>query len=81
MTQMSLANENWVAESVPVVLARFRDSDFTIDDLHTVLPEPYHLNAWGALMLALGSRLVRVGFVKSKRPEANGRIVSQWRLR
>lgn len=57
--------------------------DFTCDKLHAFFPAPAHDNWWGVLCatLAKQGRIERVGAKPSNRPEANGRLVSVWRVK
>lgn len=55
---------------------------FTFDDLHRLLPRPEHENWWGVLAAKLKNQglIRRVNAVPSRRPEANGRLVSVWEV-
>lgn len=54
---------------------------FTSDSLRGLVDvEPHHVNAWGAAVAAAVNegRIVNVGYRKSSRPAANGRVVAQY---
>ncbi len=55
---------------------------FTFDDLHKILPTPEHVNWFGVLAAKLKNEglIKRVNAVPSKRPEANGRLISVWEV-
>jgi hypothetical protein len=54
--------------------------EFTSDDLHALIASPQSPNWWGVLLAKLANEglLRRVGVRPSRRPEANGRLVSVW---
>ena len=63
-----------------------RTDEFTSDDVREMFETeqwfgPHHPNAWGAALSAAAARgeIVRVGYRKSSRPAAHGRIVAVWR--
>lgn len=81
--QLTELKRQWVAEVSPLVDQAVRTFDtFTSDDLHDLhsLPQPEHRNWWGVLLANMSGRRVirRVGYRASKRPEANGRVISVW---
>lgn len=83
--QLELAGlrRDWVEDAVPVVLAYARGVDsFTTDDLHGLLPAPEHPNWFGVLTAKLANQglIERIGARPSRRPEANGRLLSVWRF-
>jgi hypothetical protein len=53
---------------------------FSTDDIHPLLPKPEHENWYGILMAQLKNKglIRRVDATASKRPEANGRLISVW---
>jgi hypothetical protein len=65
----------WMLEPILHRLGRF-----TADDLHPLLPTPRNHNWFGILVARLSNRglIRRVNAVPSRRPEANGRLVSVW---
>lgn len=55
---------------------------FTFDDIHRLLPQPEHPNWFGVLAAQLKNKgmIRRVNSVPSRRPEANGRLISVWEV-
>ena len=45
------------------------------------IPEPHHVNSWGAALSTAAKRgiIERVGYVKSSRTQAHARVVAEWR--
>jgi len=74
-TQLDLLERDWVERMKPVVLAKMRGREFCSDDVHAIIEEPENRNLLGILFAALRKHLEPVGYVVSKRPEANGRPV------
>jgi hypothetical protein len=82
--ELSAIKRDWIQSAAPEVL-RYAGTvaEFTTDDLRGVVPEPECRNWWGCVLAALKNegRIVETGRRPSKRPEANGRKISAWRLR
>ena len=81
--ELSGLERDWIEDAVPQVLAYAANVEcFTTDSLHDILPRPQQPNWWGVLTakLAKEGRLERINARPSRRPEANGRLVSVWRL-
>jgi hypothetical protein len=55
---------------------------FTFDDMHQKLPTPEHPNWYGILAAKLKNEghIRRVTATPSRRPSANGRLVSVWEV-
>lgn len=81
--EMSLPSVEWCNQAPAIVLRHFRSRDFTADDLHGVLPEPPHPNAYGNLIKHMSRRglIELVCHVKAERKERNGSIIGKWRVR
>ncbi len=82
-TQLSLLDRPWVREQAQVVLAAMAGKEWTADDIHSVVTlQPEEKNLYGILfsVLRCSGKIERVGYRPSKRPEANGRVVSVWRV-
>lgn len=82
--QLELAGlrRDWCEEAAPMVAALAPGlGEFTADDLRGKIPEPEHPNWWGVMLAQLGNTgvLVRIGWRKSTRAEANGRPIGLWR--
>lgn len=84
-TQLELkaVKRDWIDESIcflRFVLPQMRT--FSSDDLHDILNPPQHQNWFGVLLAAMKNKgmIRRVNAVASKRPEANGRLISVWEV-
>lgn len=79
--QLSLLDRQWVTDNTPLALSAMAGRDWSSDDLHEVLPRPDNINLWGVIMARLSCQgdIVRVGSVKSRRKEANGRYIGLYR--
>jgi hypothetical protein len=83
VTQLFLMDRQWVTRQVPIVIKAMASRDFTSDDLRGVVTEqPEQPNLFGVLMahLRCSGSIVEVGRQRSKRPEANGRKITSWRV-
>lgn len=79
--QPLLPVKDWMPGCAREVLAKLGDAEFTSDDLHGHVPEPFHANSWGAFLnyMARKGMIVVAGHRKSDRPSANGREIKVWR--
>ncbi len=76
----SLERHRWVdnARVAAVALCSYF-GEVNSDDIHDVMPEPPHVNCVGAIFH--DKRFAWTGqYVKSKRPEAHGRVIRVWTL-
>lgn len=80
--ELSEIDNNWIqsiVERFPLHISV--GMEFSCDDLHDwdVMPPP-HDNHWGAAMNAIKNtyNLAKAGYRASRRPGANGRVISQW---
>lgn len=74
----------WIEDAAPMVLRIMSGAgDFTTDDLHSVLPTPGNVNWFGVLMAQLRNtgKIQPWGFMRSKRKQANGRLIQVWRVK
>ncbi len=75
---------DWIEDVAPRVVSIAPGlGQFTADDLHErIKPGPQHLNWWGCLLAKLSNAglLRKAGYRASKRPEANGRVISVWEV-
>jgi len=74
----------WIEDKssrVPLVMGH--GAPFTSDDLHCLFGAAPHRNWWGVLMAQLkhAGLVERVGYRPSERKEANGRVVSVWKVK
>jgi hypothetical protein len=78
----------WIAEVKPYVLLILPNlGRFSVDDLHSKLPEfglsePAQVNDWGALVAELRNegRIIESGQIRSTRPTRNGAKVTAWEV-
>ena len=78
--QVRANNPDWHSAAVHMVKALRRERGFvTSDDLQEVMPPPKGIspNIVGAVFATAG--LTCVGYVKSRRPSAHGRMIRQWK--
>lgn len=79
--ELKAIKRQWVEESMCFLQLVMSDmGQFTSDDLHVILHPPQHPNWFGILLAAMKNKglIRRVNAIASKRPEANGRLVSVW---
>ena len=87
IVQLELATlkRDWIEAVLPEVRGIIASLDeFTSDDLHERSgTKPEHVNWWGVLLAKLKNEgwIERINARPSRRPEANGRLVSVWRLK
>lgn len=84
-------NQEWMEEAVRMAeyyIGHWRgEGQFDGDDIRsyvtTNLGNPFHPNAWGALINTLVKKglIVRCGYRKSERPSAHARIIQVYRRR
>ena len=82
-TQLDLLEREWCEQAEPIVLRMMRGSSFTTDDIRQYLTEPSNHNNFGVLMARMKNKglIERIGYVTSRRPQANGRPVACWRVK
>lgn len=75
--------QEWIEEAreAMVYLLQTGSSYVTSDDIHRMCPLPryLHKNTMGSVFNSRDFR--SVGYTKSRRPSANGRVIQQWVLR
>lgn len=81
--ELATVKRDWIddaAWSLEPILHRL--GRFTTDDLHPLVPAPANKNWWGILAAQLKNKglIRRVSAAPSRRPEANGRLVSVWEV-
>lgn len=85
--QLALASlkRQWLDEVDALFSSSALPYNFTSDDLHEWFydHQPHHHNAWGMLLARWSKqgKIEHVGYRPSKRKEANGRIVSIWKVK
>lgn len=80
--ELGTMKRDWVEDAAAQLVALLPGlGEFTFDDLHPILPKPENENWFGVLAAKLRNHglIRRVGAVASRRPEANGRLISVWR--
>ena len=83
MTQLHLIDHVWIDNYGPGALAAMSGRTFTSDDVREVIAEKPANNALYGVLFAkwrCAGKIEEVGRVRSKRPEANGRKISAWRI-
>jgi hypothetical protein len=83
--QLELASlkRSWIESAIPLVLEHTKDRlPFVVDSLHDVLPKPEDDHWYGILIARMKRQglIERIGCQPSERPEANGRLISIWRV-
>lgn len=85
--EFSVPVETWIEESIARLSRDWNKwgigFQFTADDIHGVVGNPPHHNAYGALLNTMAARklIVCVGYTTSKRPTRNGSLIRVWRVR
>ena len=81
--ELTTIKRQWIDDAASqFALMAHKLGAFTFDELHNLLPQPEHKNHWGCLAAFLRNKgfIRRINAVPSKRPEANGRLISVWQV-
>lgn len=81
--ELTTIKRQWIDDAASqFALIKSRLGQFDFDEMHKLLPEPEQPCWWGifSAQLAKAGIIRRVGARASKRPEANGRLISVWEV-
>lgn len=79
--ELGTLKRDWVSTSEDSLRPALKGlGRFSSDDLHSMLVKPTERNWFGVLLASLKNKglIRRVDVMASRRPEANGRLISVW---
>lgn len=79
--ELGALKRDWVEEAETTLRPALKGlGRFSSDDLHSMLVKPTERNWFGVLLASLKNKglIRRVDVTASRRPEANGRLISVW---